>query len=375
MYVMQKNQTTTFIPQMEPWFDEHEVDAITSYMKSGAWLTEFKQTRKFEDAIAEYTGVRHCVAVNNGTISLSLALLALGIKPGDEVIVPDLTMIATPNSVKLIGAHPIFVDVEPETLCMDIAGIEPAITERTKALIYVGFNGRSGDVHELKNICKNYNISFIEDAAQCLGSFYKGKHLGGFGQIGSFSFSVPKIVTTGQGGALITDDDELADKLLKLKDFGREGGGNDVHHSIGYNFKFTDLQAVIGIEQIKKLDWRVKRKKEIFKLYQDKLKRIDEIEMIPTNLEETSPWFIEIFIAEPGKLQEHLKQNNIGTRMFYPPIHKQQAYKELNNLNFPVTERFSERGLWLPSASKLLDDEIEYICDSIEEYYRKGKSL
>jgi len=358
-----------FIPQMEPWFDENEVNAITSYMKSGGWLTEFKQSKKFEELIAEYTGARHCIVVNNGTISLSLALLAIGIKPDDKVIVPDLTMIATPNSAKLIGANPIFVDIEPESLCMDFEKTENAVTEKTKAIIYVSLNGRSGNIYKFKELCDKHNIAFIEDSAQSLGSYKDGKHLGTIGQIGSFSFSVPKIITTGQGGALITDDDILADKLRKLKDFGREGGGNDIHYSIGYNFKFTDLQAVIGIEQMKKLDFRVKRKKEIFKLYQEKLEHIDEIELIYTNLEDTSPWFIDIFVPNPDDLMNFLKNNNIGSRRIYPPIHTQQAYNELNNLRFPVAENYSKRGLWLPSSSKLKNEEIEYICNAIEKYF------
>ena len=358
-----------FIPQMEPWFDEREVDSMATYMKSGGWLTEYKQTRKFEELIAKYTGVKHCIVVNNGTIGISLALLAVGVKPGDEVIVPDFTMIATPNSVKLIGAIPAFVDIESESLCMDYKKTEQAINEKTKAIIYVSFNGRSGAINRFKGLCKKHNIAFIEDSAQSLGSFKSGKHLGTFGDIGSFSFSVPKIITTGQGGALVTDDDKLADKLRKLKDFGREGGGNDIHYSIGYNSKFTDLQAVIGIEQMKKLDWRVKRKKEIYKLYQDNLENVDEVEMIPTNLDDISPWFIDVFVPDPFDLQKYLKENNIGSRQIYPPIHTQQAYKELNALSFLVSEDYCRRGLWLPSSSRLTNEEIGYICNTIREYY------
>lgn len=358
-----------FITQMEPWFDESEVNAMASYMKSGGWLTEYEQTRKFEDLIAKYTGAKHCIVVNNGTISLSLALLAVGIEPGDEVIVPDFTMIATPNSAKLIGAIPVFIDIESESLCMVYKKTEQAINEKTKAIIYVSFNGRSGDINRFKGLCKKHNIALIEDSAQSFGSYKNGKHLGTFGDIGSFSFSVPKIITTGQGGALVTDDDELADKLIKLKDFGREGGGNDIHYSIGYNSKFTDLQAVIGIEQMKKLDWRVKRKKEIYKLYQNNLENVDEVEMIPTNFDDTSPWFIDVFVPDPVDLKKYLKENNIGSREIYPPIHTQRAYSELNSLSFPVTEYYCKSGLWLPSSSKLTNEDIKYICDKIKEYF------
>ena len=354
---------------MEPWFDRNEINAITVYMKSGGWLTEYKQTRKFEDLIADYTGAKHCIVVNNGTVSLSLALLACGIESGDEVIVPDFTMIATPNSAKFIGATPIFVDIESESLCLDHSKTEQAINDKTKAIIYVSFNGRSGSIDKFRDLCNKHNIVLIEDSAQSLGSHKNKQHLGTFGDIGSFSFSVPKIITTGQGGALITANDKLSDKLRKLKDFGRIGGGNDIHNSIGYNSKFTDLQAVIGIEQLKKLDQRVKRKKEIYKFYEENLENVDEVQMIPTNLNETTPWFIDVFIPDPVNLQKYLKERNIGSREIYPPIHAQKAYSKLNNLSFPVTEYYCKRGLWLPSSSKLVNEEIEYICKTIKEYY------
>ena len=252
-----------FIPQMEPNYGEEEVSAMQRYLMSGGWLTEFEKTEEFERLLCEFTGSKYCVATNNGTISLTLALLALGVKPGDEVIVPDLTMIATPNSAKLIGAEPKFVDVEKETLCIDIDRAEEIITSKTKCLIHVSFNGRTNDLHKVKKFCMNHNLYLIEDAAQSLGSYYNGNHLGTIGDIGSLSFSSPKIITTGQGGALLTNDKAMFKDIRKLKDFGREIGGNDIHDSIGYNFKYTDMQAVIGIEQMKKLKKRADRKKEI----------------------------------------------------------------------------------------------------------------
>ncbi len=358
-----------FIPQMEPYFDDKEINAINAYMQSGGWLTEHKVTRAFEDEIKKYTGAKYCFAVNNGTISLSVALLALGIKPGDEIIVPDLTMIATPNSAHLIGAKPVFVDIDSDTLCMDYEAMQKAVTEETKAIIYVSFNGRAKNVEQFRCFCAENKLGFIEDAAQSLGSYYNGKHLGRFGDIGSFSFSVPKIITMGQGGALITDNDLLAEKIGYLKDFGRKGGGNDIHHCIGYNFKLTDLQAVIGCEQMKKLPQRLIRKKEIYSRYVENLKDITEVCFINTELSQTSPWFIDLYVPNPDELAEYLKLYNIGTRRIYPPIHKQQAYKHLNHLNFSVTEKYCSMGLWLPSSIKLSDIQIDYICDNIIHYY------
>ena len=354
---------------MEPLIGNEEAAAMQDYLSSGGWLTEFKKTEEFEQMICKFTGSRYCVATNNGTVSLSLALLALGVKPGDEVIVPDFTMIATPNSAKMIGAEPVLVDVEKETLCVDMEKAKEALTGKTKALIHVSFNGRTNDLDEVKKFCQENNLVFIEDSAQSLGSFYKGKHLGTFGDIGSFSFSTPKIITTGQGGALITNDENTYNSLKKLKDFGRESGGNDIHDTIGFNFKFTDIQAVIGIEQMKKLPERIKRKKEIYKLYHEQLREIEEIEFIETDLGLVTPWFVDIYVENPDKLAAFLKESNVGTRRVYPPVNTQKAYDVSGS--FPVTQNYAQKGLWLPSSLKLTDDDINYICKAIRKYYGK----
>lgn len=271
-----------FIMQMRPHFGVEEKKAITEYMDEDGFITEFKRTEKFENMIAEYTGAKNCVVVNNGTISLTLAAIASGVKQGDEVIVPNYTMVATPNSVKIFGATPVFVDVEPVTLCLDINLVRQSITSKTKAIILVSANGRypKAGIKEFESLAKEKELILIEDSAQSLGSFYPdGRHIGRAGLVGSFSFSAPKIISTGQGGALITDDDEIAYKIRRLKDFGRSGGGNDIHDTIGFNFKFTELQACIGIEQMKKLTQRVDRKKEIFKQYEAQLSDVKAIKL------------------------------------------------------------------------------------------------
>lgn len=357
-----------FIPQMEPWFDEKEAEALHDYMLSGGWVTEFQKTEAFEEELKNFTNASHCIVTNNGTVSLSIALLASGVQPGNEVIVPDLTMIATPNAACLIGAVPVFVDIEPNSLNMALDQVEKAITAKTKAVIHVSLNGRSNDLDALAELCRSKGLHLIEDAAQSLGSFNGDKHLGTIGEIGSFSFSAPKIISTGQGGALVTHSDELALRIRKIKDFGRVSGGNDIHDSIGFNFKFTDVQAVIGLEQMKKLPWRLNRKKQIWKLYREQLADLEQIEWIETDLEITSPWFIEIFVESRDNLQAYLKQEGIGSRPIYPPIHSQKAYG-LDNLCFPVAEDYANRGLWLPSSSKLTDSEITRVCDSIRKYF------
>ena len=362
--------SNNFTPQMEPWFGEEERKAMDEYLSQGGWITEFKKTQEFEQMIADYTGAKHCIVVNNGTISLTLAAMALGVEASDEVIVPNYTMIASPNSVKMFGAVPVFVDVELETLCLDIELVKNAITPQTKAIMLVTANGRypKAGIEAFVKLANEYNLILIEDSAQSLGSFYPhGKHIGTMGLVGSFSFSAPKVISTGQGGAIITNDDDVAYKLKRLKDFGRSGGGNDIHDSVGYNFKFTDLQAVIGIEQMKKLQWRVDRKKEILKRYKQKLQNVKQIKFFEQDLENTTPWFIDALVEDRDGLQKYLKENNVGTRAMYPPINKQKAY----NLpgEYPISNLVGEKGLWLPSASQLSNEDIDDICENIVQFY------
>lgn len=356
------------IPQIEPWFDEHEADALREYILSGGWGTEFRKTAEFETLLCDFTGAGHCIVTTSGTVSLTLALLALGVAPGDEAIVPDLTMIATANAAKLIGARPVFVDVEPETLNLDIAEVERAMTPRTRVVMHASLNGRSNDLDALLSLCSSRGAHLVEDAAQSLGSFFGARHLGTIGELGCLSFSTPKVITTGQGGAVLTNDDELARKVRKVKDFGRLGGGHDIYEDIGFNFKFTDIQAVIGIEQMKKLPWRLTRKKEIWNHYRERLADIEEIAWIATDTRTVAPWFVDIFVEDRDALAAHLEARGIGTRPFYPPIHAQEAYG-LSHLSFPVSQSFSGRGLWLPSSTRLSEQQLEQVYTAIRSFF------
>lgn len=359
-----------FIMQMRPLFGEEEKRAISEYMDEDGFITEFKRTERFEQMIAEYTGAKHCIVVNNGTISLTLAAMAAGVVSGDEVIVPNYTMIATPNSLKMFGAVPRFVDVELETLCLDIELVRKAITPRTKAIMLVSANGRypKVGVSPFEELAKEKGLLLIEDSAQSLGSFYPdGRHIGRAGIIGSFSFSAPKIISTGQGGALITDNDDMAYKLRRLKDFGRSSGGNDVHDSIGYNFKFTELQACLGIEQMLKLRDRVIRKKAIWEHYKNRLEGINEVKIFKHETKHTAPWFIDSIVEDRENLAAFLKNEGIGTRSMYPPINQQVAYGELGS--FPVSEWVGKNGLWLPSYVQLSNHDIDRVCEKIRKFY------
>ena len=355
------------IEQMEPSFGEEEKNAVVRYLDSGGWLTEHKKTREFEKMISDYVGSKYCSVVSNGTVSLITALMSLGVKPGDEVLVPDYTMAATPFAVSAIGAKPVLVDVERETLGIDFSGMKAKITEKTKAVILVGINGRFPYFgEEIIDYCGCEDIHIIEDSAQCLGSFYNDQHIGTFSTVGSFSFSTPKIISTAQGGALVTDDKELYEKICMVKNFGRRQSGVDKHECVGLNFKFTDLQAVIGIEQMKKLEERVRQKKENYMRYYHSLKKVPGIEFIDTDLVDTVPWMNDILVEDRDKLQKDLLKYGIKTRPFYPALHTLPPYKDTKG-DFTNSTYFSKHGLWLPSSVKLTPDEIDYVCDSIKE--------
>ena len=271
----------------------------------------------------------------------------------------------------MFGADPKFIDVDPNTLCISLNEIKKNVTPKTKAVFLMNANGRyPQDIDDIVSFCKENSLILLEDSAQALGSFYPdGTHQGRKGIAGSFSFSAPKIISTGQGGAIITDDDDLAYNVSRLKDFGRSGGGNDIHEMIGFNFKFTDIQAVIGIVQMGKLDWRVNRMKEIYSRYKDNLSDLSKIKFFAQDLENTTPWFIDVKVKNREELMAYLKQNKIGSRIMYPPINKQQAYNVEGE--HVVSNEIGVKGLWLPSSSKLTNEQIDYVCEQIKQFYSK----
>lgn len=358
-----------FIAQMEPWIGKEEKEAIDSVLESG-WITEASKTHEFEKRISSFVGSKYANVLSNGTVTLFAGLKALGVGRGDEVIVPDFTMVASPNAVILAGAIPVFVDIKKEDLCLDLAQVEKKITKKTKAIMPVAINGRAPDMNGLMKLAKKYKLFILEDAAQALGCCYKGKHLGTFGEIGSFSFSTPKVITTGQGGALVTNDKKLNDKIIRIKDFGRIDRNTQNHDEIGYNFKFTDIQAALGLAQMDKLAWRLTRKKEMYALYKDSLKKISQIKFINTDLAQTSPWFIDIIVEDPIALSKYLKTKDIGTRVFYPAIHTTKPY--FGSEKFPNSLWASAHGLWLPSSTFLADSDIILVCSTIKEFYEKN---
>lgn len=362
-----------YLHQVVPWLTGTEKAALAAYLDSGGWLTEFQQTRKFEELLAAFNGAEHCLVVTSGTAALYLALLALGIGPGDGVVVPNYTMIATVNAVRWTGAEPILVDISPETMCLDLAGMPPHV--HAKAMIYVPINGRCGDMEAVCGYCRERGWVLMEDACQALGSTWRGKKLGTWGDLGVYSFTPHKIITTGQGGAIVTNHAGWAQKIRKLKDFHRTAPATDEHDGLGFNFKFTDLQAVVGIEQMKTIEDRRARKKELYAAYASRLQALEEVRLLPTDLQEVTPWFMDILVAKAAHregLRAHLKDHGIDSRPCYPAVNRQVLYAEKwPRGTFPVSEDMAERGLWLPSSLGLTAAEVERVCDAVEGYFRR----
>ena len=361
---------TPFIPQMEPLITDAEIDAVNQYLRSGGWLTEFDQTRRFERRIAEVTGAKHCVAAPNGTLALFLAFAACGVGRGDEVVVPDLTMAATATAAILAGGTVLFGDIEPRTMCLDLGRVADLISHRTKAIAFVSLNGRAPrGLARFVEECRRKGIRVVEDAAQSLGSYIDGRHLGTVGDCGCFSFSSQKLVTTGQGGAVVTDDDHLYETMRLLRDFGRREGGSDRYLRVGWNLKFTDLQAVVGLKQMERLPALVRRKREIFQWYSEEFARIEEVMLPETDLTQVAPWFVDLLVPVGTRdpLAAHLRRAGIGTRPFYPALHAEPAFEAPGV--FPTAERVSLSGLWLPSSLHLERAHVARIGAAVREFY------
>ena len=360
------------VVQIEPWIGKEEAEQVREAVES-TFVTEWKKTEEFEKKFSELTGSKHCIAYCNGTMSLFAALKLLGIGRGDEVIVPDITFIASANAVLLAGAIPVFVDVDRETFQINPVKIEEKITSRTKAIMPVHLYGQSCDMEAIMRIAKKYDLKVIEDAAQAVGVKFNGKHVGTFGDFGSFSFYGNKTITTGEGGMLLTNDDKLAEEAYAFKNHGRAKKGIFLHEKIGFNFSFTEMQAALGLAQLSKLE-RIKNKKEdIRKHYQKGLSDIPEIKFSSGNPRcQAVFWFTNIFVPDAEGLQQHLLKNKIQTRRIFYPLHLQPCYSFMNiKENFPDSEYVYKHGLSLPSSATINSEQLAKIVKSIREFYRK----
>lgn len=362
------------LPVAEPSLGEKELAYVNDCIISNWISSTGKYVCQFESLFADYCGSRYAVATSNGTTALHLALLALGIHQGDEVIVPSLTFIATANAVTYTGAKPIFVDSEPNTWNIDPNRIVEAITPNTKAIIPVHLYGHPADMDPILEIARSHNLAVIEDAAEAHGAEYKGKKVGSIGDIGMFSFYGNKIITTGEGGMIVTDNSDLVQRIRLLRDHGMSPSKHYWHPVLGYNYRLTNIQAAIGVAQVERIESIIKAKLDIAEQYGKQLSGVKGI-IYPPKAEwaKNVYWLYSILVEEKygisrDELIKELSSMDIDTRPLFPPVHKQPIYNTGQTL--PVSERLSCCGLSLPSSVNLSEDEIGKICAAIKSIER-----
>jgi len=341
-------------------------EVVTSnYFNEGAVVSEF------EDEISEITNSKFTVACSSGTTAIFMALKAIGMRSGSTIAVPDLTFIATANAARLTGAKVVLVDINNETLGVSLESLEEAHRkERIDALILVHVSGRSAWSNEILKFCKTEGILIIEDAAEAFGSRdpVTGKMLGTIGELGTYSFSPNKIVTTGQGGAVVTNSEKYLDILRSLKDQGRPtrgSGGSDLHPYEGYNFKLTNLQAAVGLAQLEQYENRKNHLTKVYSEYQARIQACLHLKLLNFNIEKGEfPLWPDLFARNRDELTSNLKENNIGYREIWLPIHTQQEYL-CRSKDFPNTVLASAHIVWLPSAFSLNIQMIEKIIKNL----------
>lgn len=330
---------------------------------------------KFEHKFAEYTGATFATTVNNGTAALHLAIMALGITEGDEVIVPDFTYIASANAVKYTHATPVFVDVLSYNWQIDPADIERKITPKTKAVIVVHLYGAPCNMDEIMLICKKHNLFLIEDCAEALGTLYKGKHVGTFGDIAAFSFFGNKTITTGEGGMVITNNKQLFENAAHIKN---QGVTTTVywHDILGYNYRMTNICAAIGLAQLECIDEILVNKLRIAAAYHEAFYNTEvEFHQQEENTVH-SYWMCSVLIKNAGlrdQMREYLRNQGIDSRPLFYPCHTMPVYKGENQTEFPITNNLSYRGINLPSYPELTNEDIQFIAKTILEFLKNNK--
>jgi perosamine synthetase len=359
------------IPWWKPEIGTEEYGRVKAVLDSN-YINDGDVTAEFEAQIAALLGAKYAIAVTSGTSAIALALMGLGLEPGDEVLVPDITFIATANAVLLAGCKPVLVDVDPKTLTIDCHSAERALTPRTRAIVPVHVSGRAADMRSLLDLAEAQDLFLVEDAAEAFTSRHRGRCLGTLGHAGCLSFSPNKTITTGQGGMVLTDDEDLYTRLRELKDHGRPvrgTGGDDIHHSVGFNFKFTNLQAAIGLAQLSYLPSRLDRMRRIYELYSEKLAHVPGIQLPGFRLADGEmPQWTDAIVERRDELDRYLQSKNAHCRRFWFPIHSQAPYRLPDDL-FPNSTSVSPRAIWLPSAFSLSDDDVNTVCEYIHDFF------
>ena len=325
----------------------------------------------FEKAFASYIGMNYATGVCNGTVAIHLAMVALGIKPGDEVIVPTFTYVASANPILMVGATPVFVDSRKDSWQMDPEDVKRKITDKTKAIVAVHLYGHPCDMDAIMAIAKEHNILVIEDCAEAIGSEYKGKKIGSFGDVACFSFFGNKTITCGEGGMVMCNDEHLYDLLCHYKAQGVSKTREYWHDVVGYNYRMTNIQAAIGLAQLEKIDEKVAKKIKLGEWYQKHLADTPLVFHKPLPNVVHTYWMCSVLAKDADdrvKLRNYLAENGVETRPAFPTIHEMPMYNIAED--FPVGKDLSERGINLPSYPALEEKDIIFICDIIKKYYR-----
>src|SRR3989338_7786819 len=361
------------IPISRPAIGREELDEIgnvfnTNWLGMGAWVM------KFEEQVKKFIGANYVIAVNTGTTAVHLALDSIGVKQGDEVIVPSLTFVGSVQAIMVTGANPVFCDVQEDTLNIDVNDIRKKITSKTKAIIPVHYGGLSCDMDRILEIAQAKKIRVVEDAAHAFGSSYKGKKIGSFGDITCFSFDPIKNITCGEGGAVITNDAKLTQTLIKKRILGidkdtwsRYKHKRDWFYNVttlGYRYHMSNINAAIGLVQLKKINNFIKRKKQIVRIYDNEFQKIDKIKILSRDYENTAPFSYVVKICKDrDRLMKFLKNKGIDSGVNYIPNHLQPFFK-YQKVSLPITEKVWHQILSLPLYSEMSNDDVNYVVRS-----------
>jgi dTDP-4-amino-4,6-dideoxygalactose transaminase len=374
------------IPLSDVDFGLEESKAVQAVMDS-RWLTMGAVTKEFEQEFASYVGVRHAVAVTNCTAALHLACLVSGVGPGDEVIVPSLTFVATANAVRYTGADPVFADIAGERdLCITLASIQRCLTVRTRAIIVMHYGGYPCDMPGILALAKEHGLKVIEDAAHAVGSTLEGRHLGTWGDVGCYSFFSNKNLTTGEGGMLVTDDDTAAERLLLLRSHGMTTLTWDRHHGhawsydvtdLGYNYRIDEIRSALGRVQLQKLEKNNARRRHITQLYREFLQELTPEVILPfeKTVGVSACHLFPIILPKDihrEAFMERMKLAGIQTSIHYPPVHTFQAYQGTAHIGLPLTEDAASREVTLPLYPMLSEDQVRNVAETVQQALRSS---
>lgn len=366
-----------FIPVNEPLLEGNEEKYLVECIRSGWISSEGPFVKEFESKFSGQVNRKHGIAVSNGTAALDIAIEALGIGPGDEVIVPTFTIISCIGQIIRSGARPVLVDSDPDTWNMDVRQVEPKISSHTKAIMIVHIYGLPVDIDPILELAKQYNLKVIEDAAEAHGQTYKGKSCGSFGDISTFSFYPNKHITTGEGGMTVTDDDDLAEQCRSLRNLCFQPEKRFVHERLGWNYRMTNIQAGLGIAQLEQLGKFTAIKRQMGKRYAELLGDIDTLQrpLPSTSYSENIYWVFGLVLDESSTLDaemamKQLAAKKVGTRPFFCPMHQQPVLKKMGLFkgeSYPVADRLYKQGFYIPSGMALTAEQMYRTCTAIRE--------